>query len=130
MYNILEEALVGTWSLERTVIDRNHKKSIAHGHMNLTKTSWVERGTMNGMSFYQIYTIDMSKRFSVMFSDGREFYTLDSIHGCFNIRHVCGKDIYIGTWCYSNDTIMLQWVVTGLHKNYTMHSSYKRKTNL
>ncbi len=118
------------WSFVRTIEDLfYHTTMVAQGTLSITDSTWREDGMMQNTTglnpFYQEYGLSYDKYgLHITFNDGREFYSISSPVGTHNIEHLCGDDLYSGTWSGTSTTISLEWFVKGPKKNYTIQSQY------
>ena len=123
----IKNFIPSTWNFNRIIDDRLTGQSLlANGVLDLTQNQWQENGTMDGNPFFQVYAIAYQKELCVSFSDGREFYRIDSPIGTYEISHLCGEDLYTGLWVGNDRCINLQWDVKGKRKDYTMRTTYQR----
>ena len=61
------------------------------------------------------------------FADGRPFHDLDLSRGHWEAEHLCGDDLYRGTFhALGRDLLVVSWAVTGPRKDYAMVSRYRR----
>jgi hypothetical protein len=63
----------------------------------------------------------------VRFADGRPFHRLDLDGGRCQATHLCGADVYRGTYVIEgDDRFTVSWTVTGPHKDDVIASVYER----
>ena len=123
--------MIGNYTFHRTIEDRlSNIKHTASGTLTIGQTEWVESGILNSLGnsyFYQNYLLEFNDgTLNVYYTNGNIFYALPNTNGTHKIKHKCGNDLYLGTWHFDGDILQLQWLVIGLHKNYTMNTIYTR----
>lgn len=92
----------------------------------------VGRLTMGGVETNAIrsylYRFRQPKQADVFFTDGRFFHAFDLSRGIFEVQHLCGNDMYDGTFKAEDETVWsIHWRITGPKKNLIMTSQMKRK---
>lgn len=64
----------------------------------------------------------------VFFADGRPFHRLDLRRGRWRVEHVCGEDVYRGSFRVLGPGLwVVRWKVRGPRKNLRITSVYERR---
>jgi hypothetical protein len=135
--------LLGTWRLEREIVDWSARAQSGHvtGWATFTPDAeapgllrYVERGTVQlgshrGPAVRRLgYDVD-GPRARVVFDDGRFFHDLDLRAGVWEVGHPCRADHYRGRFEVDGAHRWRQeWSVTGPHKHHRIRTVLERAT--
>ncbi|MFL6732279.1 MAG: DUF6314 family protein [Sphingomicrobium sp.] len=135
----LKAFLLGSWNVQRIVIDRAHAMTGGlKGEATFTPCAdgllYEEHGTLTlgehrgrAEQSYLYEFPETEGRASVRFRDGRAFHELDLSHGQHRVCHDCHPDLYDGVFIALSSTAwQSEWNVTGPRKQYGLLTTYKR----
>ena len=134
----LVEFLCGDWRLRRRLVSLESQQSgMAEGQANFRllddgldyiETAEVRFAGYSGRATRRHrYRLAGSGRADVCFADGRFFHALDLRRGRWRAEHVCGRDIYCGSFRVLGPGLwVVRWRVRGPHKDLRITSLYER----
>jgi hypothetical protein len=134
--------LGGLWTVRRT-INGDTPSPGQEGHFTGTAQftvtadgviAWDEQGRLTlgshtGPARRALTLHRGADRWEVRFDDGRPFHDLDLRHGTWAAEHLCGADVYRGTFATDSgdpDHFTVTWHVTGPGRDDTILSDYRR----
>jgi len=135
----LADFLIGRWSVDRRVEDRllnvkHHFSGVAEISYERDDIWYRETGVFRVQGAELVsaqarrYVPQSSAVVDVYFADGRFFHNLDLRDGTWCCVHLCGSDRYEGeTSAHDVDHWTTLWRVTGLQKNLTLITHYRRR---
>jgi hypothetical protein len=125
--------LAGAWSIER---DINAGDGSFTGTATFTAqpdgtVRWSEEGQvqLNGYAgpATRVLLVHPASPWEVRFDDGRLFHEFDLATGSCSVEHLCGPDIYRGTFTVvGDDELLVAWEVTGPGRADAITSRYRR----
>jgi hypothetical protein len=95
---------------------------------------WHDRGRLRlgdpeveAFRILRIVTDPDGGAWEVRFHDGRHFHPLDLRSGRCSVEHLCGPDVYSGTYIvHGEDELSVRWEVSGPDGDDTILSTYRR----
>ncbi len=134
----LRAFLLGPWRLARSIDDRRGGQTgsfrgravfAAEGDsLHYGETGRLRLGVHTGPARRDYrYVFPRPELAEVCFPGGRPFHDLDLSRGYWEAVHLCGEDVYRGTFrAVTRDLLVVSWDVTGPRKDYTMAGRYRR----
>lgn len=127
-----------TWAVQREITDHTlDLRSTFRGQASFLPSGlqwrYLERGKLvcNQKSFSAtrtyLYEPGGANEISVLFADGRPFYSLDCARlPLLQVRHVCGEDLYEGEIFFGKEVKLwtTEWRVKGPTKNLLIRTEY------
>lgn len=131
----LYDFLRGTWSVNRRIEDR-----LGGGEGRFAGTARFEGETTlayreAGMLEVGGAAYPAERRYrwecgiagaEVRHGDGSPFHAFTVTDGAASARHLCGDDLYRGTYRFDAEGWRVVWIVTGPRKDYTSVTEYRR----
>lgn len=126
--------LEGSWSVDRAINGRPHAftgtaRFVREGadRVRWEETGHLTLGDYAGPAFRTLGLSAGDHGYDVRFDDGRPFHPLDLAGGRCDVEHLCGEDVYRGTFLVeSGDALRVVWHVTGPRKRDVIESVYTR----
>jgi hypothetical protein len=135
----LRTFLVGSWTVDRLVVDRaramtGRLKGQARFTPSAGRLLYKERGILTfgehrgpAEQSYVYEFPESDARASVRFRDGRTFHGLDLTEGEDCVSHACGSDLYEGLFTALSSTEWRSgWTVIGPRKDYDLVTVFTR----
>jgi hypothetical protein len=133
----LEDYLLGTWRVERTMEDAVLGAGRFRGSATFSRRAdglaWHEVGRMElaghaGPAHRDLLVAPAEGgAWEVRFGDGRPFHPLDLTTGACAVEHPCGEDHYTGEYAIRGpDAFEVRWHVHGPHKRQRLTTRYER----
>jgi hypothetical protein len=126
--------LAGEWSVLRQIND-DSQAFIGTAHFTAGADrglTWRETGRLrlhgfDGEARRSYLLVPAAPAWQVCFDDGRPFHGLDLHDGHCDAVHVCGPDLYRGTYTVPDtDRLTVTWRVTGPGRDDTIATEYRR----
>jgi hypothetical protein len=127
--------LEGDWSIERAINGRADAftGTARFTREDATRTRWEETGHLvldaySGPASRTLWIVHDGDAYNVYFADGRPFHALDLGADRCDAEHLCGADLYRGSYVIeSDDVLRVVWHVDGPRKRDVIESVYRRR---
>lgn len=136
--NDLKSFLQGAWWLERHLddlrvgqrgrLDGRAVLSPARDGLQYREDGRLMFGAHDGLAVQSyFYAFPEAGKAEVKFADGRLFHDLDLSDGTWSAKHLCGADLYVGSFnVVGPDEWRVMWRVEGPRKDLALDSTYRR----
>jgi uncharacterized protein DUF6314 len=126
--------LEGSWSVDRAINGRAHAFTgtarflpEGAGRLRWEETGHLVLGDYAGPAFRTLRIVATDHGHEVRFDDGRPFHPLDLATDRCAVEHLCGEDVYRGSFLVeSDDVLRVRWRVEGPRKRDVIESVYVR----